>query len=837
MPTFQDGTPLVQVRQLLNSTGLRKNDFTATEDPTPNYDSRFGWEVGSRIMSGGLEWICKDATVGAAVWVPAVDESAATLAVEAKAAAEGAADDAAGAAALAETAISDAAAADARAASAQRAAGVTPADYGVMGNGADETAAIHAMLDDTTQSGATVNWGSGEYRFSRYLCPHAAPRVSWRGKGARLISNDSAPLGPSWEDDYFLNFRAAAITTEQVAETMVAGQTHLELSAGLVDQVVPGETLLSFASTRVIETDDRGQARHGYTVGVARVVNGTTVELERPVPVTMIVGDIGPVAITAVDAGSLQLTVGSLAGEDVSDMRYYVQFDTVAGNPSTARAYPGEFDPATGTFTLRRDYPAGLQAGDIITIRRRIDVTLHYSTSVDIEGVVLERAPHLDANPGDLGFRGLKIYRAYKPRVRNVKTFNFSECGIFVSYSFAPEFSDQEHHGCNRAYNVFDGTGYGVTVYQSGFGSFERISGFGCRRVLDFSGTQSVSYDNITSDIVGYGGGTAYTGDLFWPSGSMQQSVVGSHGPAKGTVYRNTRGVDVYTIISMRGSDEVVNGVYGAGRINCLVLSHLGDAASIEDLYYTDGRPDWLTNPDLNSKYTRNGKLDVAVMIRTRNINPVRPHHIHNAVIRGLHRAFIACEDGGAVGPVSVGGLIDLTIDNEIGDRNDFDFVKAIGIGTPTLNGPVWIGPVTIRNKPSAPKTLVQWFNQANFNFAQGSYIRLPGGQYIVNIPDDGVVSLPAVRGIGAARCSIYALNRDRNFALLDGLIWTGRAGDKAPVPNATNVDVLSTELTGTTGADGHLSVSLTPGTHSALFIENRFGSAQLIQIDCNLLL
>ncbi|RDD69218.1 hypothetical protein DVR11_22600 [Paracoccus versutus] len=104
---------MVQVRSLLNETGLRKNDFAATEDPTPDYDERFGWEVGSRIMSGGVEWVCKDATASAAVWVPASDESAVIIATEAKATADGAVIDA-------ETAQITATSADARATEAQQ---------------------------------------------------------------------------------------------------------------------------------------------------------------------------------------------------------------------------------------------------------------------------------------------------------------------------------------------------------------------------------------------------------------------------------------------------------------------------------------------------------------------------------------------------------------------------------------------------------------------------------------------------------------------------------------------------------------------------------------------
>lgn len=142
MPTFANGTPLVTVRGLLNDTGLRKNDYAAQEDPTPDYDERFGWEPGSRILAGGVEWICKDATAGAAVWVPASDESAVVIATEAKNTADGAVLDAATADAKAVTAYNKATAADAKATEAQAAAVAAAMDAAYFDTIAEGRAAV-----------------------------------------------------------------------------------------------------------------------------------------------------------------------------------------------------------------------------------------------------------------------------------------------------------------------------------------------------------------------------------------------------------------------------------------------------------------------------------------------------------------------------------------------------------------------------------------------------------------------------------------------------------------------------------------------------------------------
>ncbi|MDT1061191.1 SGNH/GDSL hydrolase family protein [Paracoccus sp. CPCC 101403] len=68
MPTFPDDTPLSQVRQLLNLTGLRQNGFVNQRPPINTDDLRYGWEVGSRWLYDNMEWVCLGNDESAAVW-------------------------------------------------------------------------------------------------------------------------------------------------------------------------------------------------------------------------------------------------------------------------------------------------------------------------------------------------------------------------------------------------------------------------------------------------------------------------------------------------------------------------------------------------------------------------------------------------------------------------------------------------------------------------------------------------------------------------------------------------------------------------------------------------
>lgn len=70
------GTTLRAAGEILNATGLRKNNFSATTDPGVGDDSADGYEIGSRWIntSTGVEFTCKDASAGAAVWKARLDE-------------------------------------------------------------------------------------------------------------------------------------------------------------------------------------------------------------------------------------------------------------------------------------------------------------------------------------------------------------------------------------------------------------------------------------------------------------------------------------------------------------------------------------------------------------------------------------------------------------------------------------------------------------------------------------------------------------------------------------------------------------------------------------------
>lgn len=722
-------------------------------------------------------------------------------------------------------------------------AGVTPQQYGVTGDGSPEDMArLKAMLDETSLTGIQVNFGDvgNIYRLDEWACPHIAPKIRWKFDGAKVLSTKAVPNGPNWEDDFALRIDSGTIGVAQLSETYKPGETYLTLPADLVAQIIPGACMIRLQSTRMISTDDRGQARCGFVCGVSRKVSDTVVELDFPNPSTMLVGNsFGQV--TAVNRAARQFTVASMIGTPISEARYRIQFNTVGGVPTmTQFVNPAEFDPLTGTFTLTNFFdawPAGLQVGDTLTVLRSIEAWVTYGCDVEIHGMTLERDFHGDASPGDLGFRGLVVNRALEAKISGLTTRNFSECGMQLLNPYNGDFWDQYHYNCNRAYAGSDGTGYGISVIQGSKNRFKDIIGSGCRRTLDFGGTQMMSWDNETDEIVAYGGGTSYTGERFWPNGPVLNGAVGSHGGGRGTIFKNSRGVDVYTIVNTRGAFEAVRGVYGAGKIERLVGVLRSDGFDIDGLFFSDGRPEWVPDLDFWSKFTQRGKLNDAVLYEAGRVQRAAPIAIRNARLSGIKRSLLAIQGAGEVGPVLLGGQIDIQTDNQEGDSDTFWTVRRVGSDVPTLTGVVDLRSVMVRNHPDRPKALLRHLNFDTFSLVREGHVRMPGGQVVVPIENDGVFILPVDQGFSSALVSIYPYVRDRPWQMISGRVEVGRTGNKAPLDQRWGVDILAQTLTGTTGPAGGLAVALRPDGTSGLYVQNRAGSRQIVQIDCNALM
>lgn len=704
---------------------------------------------------------------------------------------------------------------------------VFPGHFGATGSG-DETSKLAPMLSWSSSVGRTVQW-DGDYTFSEWDDTTPSPRVKWRStKPVMLSSNKTAPTSGT---DFMVRVAADTIANNRlVTATVTDGSTvvSLDSTAGMT----PGSMLIFF-STRMIETDHRGQARHGVAIPIERVISGTQVELQRPMPFTGVVGNVNGAVTAVIDATTIEVS-GLSSVTTKAAGRYQVLFTSGAATGTTV--FVVDWDPVTSrmkSHTSNSVFPGSVAIGDTFTLVRKIDVYHTYPSAVDIQGdITLNRALTINATSGDAGYQGLYVSRGNGIVIDGLKTNGFSETGIRLYHCYGHNIRNINASYSNRAYNGFDGTGYGVACEQSSFGVFENINGFACRRTLDFGGTQGASYYNETSNIRNYGGGTGYNGVAFWPNGATEQSVVGSHGAAFGTKYTNSYGIHTYGVLNCRGDNEFANGVFGCGAVDRMVNDFSGGGVVVDGIHYRSWGYEWgvLSSARIQPSNPAH-KLKQFIVITPSEIIRSKPRLFSNITGAGVTYSVLSFINGGDIqSPIFIRGM-NVIADNESGTDGVFRVVRRGGTGSNKLAS-VYLDGILL-NDPVYPKTDITWIDQGNFTtWDHGSVIRLPTGSRMIYMADDSVVALPCNPG-GTNRLSLVPYNANRAFRILDAVIWAGQTGDKAPVTNALAVDVLATALTGTTGTDGRFSISRVSNT---LYIENRFGSAQWVLLDCDTL-
>lgn len=707
-----------------------------------------------------------------------------------------------------------------------------PAAFGLVGDGTDSVAAVKRLLTRASAARVPIIWDGGEYAFDEWEDPTPSPFIDWRAiRPTTLRSTKAAPNAADYEADHFIRIGAATVAITAASASVFENGSRMSIpdTAGMK----PGD-LLILASSRTIETDHRGQARHGVCIPVLRVVDGTTVEFERPFPSTMHVGNLTATVTSKPSATSL--VVSGLSGRTPGEVRYGMRVTSGAANGSTARIVG--FDPATNTITSHASnsvFPAAIAVGDTIEIVREISVTRVEKSHVRITGpLTLDRAPHLDAVAPAYGFRGMFINRCVRPVIDGLVTRNFSETGLRLAWCYEATVSNVDHHGCNRSYDGSDGTGYGLAVHQSSWGTFETIRGFGCRRTLDMGGTQGVSYYNVTKGVEGYGSGTTYTGARFWPAGEIQNSVVGSHGAAVGNRYIDSVGVAMHGILNCRGDREIARGVYGAGMMDRMINAFTGDGLDVDGVYYRAPGFDWAIPRASRVQPSPQDYLRSVARVAAYSILPGRAHSIRGMDIQGCREAVLVVEPTGSIGPITLSGTV--FMENETGPADTFIAVDKQGTGSVTLTGPVDLRDLQLRNNPASLIATPRHVEMSEWVWGPEAFILLPGGQAVTQIENNAIARLPVTSNQGAAMVNIIAFTRDRTWCLLNAMIWQGRTGDKSPVTNSSGIDVSDQLLTGTTGTAGRITVSLNPsaGLRSALYVENRTGSAQFFQVKCD---
>ncbi len=464
-------------------------------------------------------------------------------------------------------------------------------DFGAKGDGVtDDTVALTNAITECAKAGIKLTWPAGTYLATRFKVSGDNYVYNWAAEGKVILkSTATTPLGPNWIDDYFIRLEGGTASLINYSTTINPGDTTVVISAGYTLDV---DDVLMIQGNRLIQTDNRGQACEGE-MHLVKSFNTTTRAAELTGTAYFFYSATADytTAVTAAASGA-EFTLGS---DTVLNAQYnQVKITGVTGANAGVSRYITHWNNTTKTAKfeyLQGPFPSTPAVGDTFRVTRRADLYKRKPCYGQITGEFrLERPVTYNATAGNLGFRGLVIDGAVGMTIENISVSGFSETGIFLESCYRTSVLNPYVEYANRGFNIFDGTGYGVEVYNCSHCNVENLEAFACRRGIDVSGTQMVSLYNTIINPCVLGGGIAYDGVKFFPGGATRNSCCGGHGPSYETTFTGGNSTNLYYASVIRGLNEVYDGMVSRGFSGPAphFIQYSGGGFTIQNCSYID---------------------------------------------------------------------------------------------------------------------------------------------------------------------------------------------------------------------------------------------------------
>ncbi|MEL7465995.1 MAG: hypothetical protein AAFN79_18130 [Pseudomonadota bacterium] len=706
----------------------------------------------------------------------------------------------------------------------------TPAHWGAA-QAVDETERLNDMIRWAAAAGRPVRWPSGgEYRFKTLSIGgkgSGGGAVDWSVEGAGecvLRSIKKQVDKRSYAADYAVRFSHDWRGYRALAADLDVGADEVVLNDAS-PRVRPGD-LLHFRSTRMIQTDNRGQAVEGFATRAREVFANGRVALADPAPVAL--------KAAARRAGRIRDVVGErewiLPDAFDGPERDMLLKVTLTSGPAKGEArFVTEWDRAVRRARFggsQRPWPPGVRAGTGFEIEWTTRVGVSTPIHVHLSGgLKIARAPTFDAKPGDLGFRGLVIEGAASPTIRIAGVEDFAETALTLTGCHEPLVEGGRYAGANRAYDVFNGTGYGLAVNECWRPVIRNVTTARCRRGIDLGGFRYQSWYGRVVGCRASGGGRAYDGERFFPFGPTQNGGFGTHGAGFRTEYANCEASDVEFGFNCRARGERLLNCRQFGAGESCILVHYGGGLSVDGFEYKDGETE-IGEADAHYQIGPARTPRTFMEIRTPVALETLPISLTDISCTGLRQSVIELAWKGAPPPpLTVGDV--RVIARPAPDR-PFLFIDAQG--TKPIAGYVDLGGNRISLDGDDPLDAAYFAFGLDLDLPSGQTVRLPGPQtHLVSLAEDGVGRVP----VGAARVARVSLF-DRDEA---GVFWAeglllnaGSAALRGARPEDLRAVALSDRRpTGRSGAPGAITLAFKPeGGGGYLYLENRTGAPRL---------
>ncbi|MFT4020754.1 MAG: hypothetical protein QM666_04460, partial [Acinetobacter sp.] len=624
--------------------------------------------------------------------------------------------------------------------------------------------------------------------------------------------------------DPVFKFSGVVLSSTQLTTDISADTSTATLPDSVVSSITVNRDLLRYRSSRTIPA---AKQRYGFVAKPTRKVSTTIIDHEavNPCYFETTTDSSTTYTVTAVDSSAYTITCESLIGTSGESIKYRMQFVTLGGADASAVSpfYPAYYDADTGTWYFDSDYyPTDVTANDTFYIYKYAEVDVVQPCYVDIRGVTFEKDLNFAATNGAHGFTGLYIYLADSPYIENVGVKGFEAAGMLFEHCYKPFVYRIDASYANRAYNGYDGHGYGVNFSGCFAGRAYHITGFANRREFDCGGSQVTSFYTDTYDIVGAGGGLCYNGtESFYPLGSFQSTVNGSHENAFFSTYRETRGIDKYGVINTRGMFETVDGLHVTGLVNNLANCFIGTVPKFNNITYSNESG---KTTAINGAASIKGSLSAGIQVHDSYLAHEYPIEINNVNVTGIIAGLLSIVNGQSVSDISITSAVCRTYQGDT--TNPFYLIRASGTGTPTINGQLRTSGIQIYADPNATSQGQHIIQTSYFDIGTEFIHVQESRTFVFELKDDSAISFDLPTNKNQLAIDIWPAQTNRQIYANGVLIGLGLGRQYSSIGSSGYIEYGTTALTGTTGTDAVCTVSaLTESGRARIYFENRLGS------------
>ncbi|MEN0581153.1 hypothetical protein AAIG39_19380 [Phytobacter palmae] len=677
-------------------------------------------------------------------------------------------------------------------------------------------------------------FGQGTYNYTAIEIKSSTKTQSvteWIAIGkVNLVSTKTHPNANNYDADYAI--RVSGVFLKKVKLVIDVSRNADAVILSDTTGIEVGD-LVCLQTSRLIQTDNRGQAREGQVCKVHSINHD-----KRLVRLFNTLRYAAPASAkqTGVVVGATSGASFTVSGVNLTRANANVRITFTSGANSGKSRYISGFSGNTLKIGGRQSaFPNTPMVGDSFIMEWATMVTIAKPITFRMSGeFVISRALTSNAIAGATGFRGLDVIFSVDTLIEGATINGFSDTCLRIRGSYQPTLRNITATDANRGYNVFDGTGYGISINQCFGATVDNAKTYRCRRGIDIIGTQMISWETQIINCTASGGGVDYQGNAFWPVGTTQNSGIGSHGAGYSSSYTNCLVVDCWLPYAFRGLRETLKDCRVNGNVaRCCARLTYGGALTIDGLIYDDTFSEIGVNyadsynedpkPDLRAI----GLLELFCGIDDGYIRSL-PVTIKNCIGKKVTLGCIIASGKGddlTLENLILGGNV-VYVSSENTRNNEFSFIRCED--RKILKNISDLGGNRFYLDGGSENQFSMYDLFSSQIIPAGKYVRLGENKLFATLDDDQALRIPISTKTKTAIVSVIDHDHNSKYKAIGMILGAASATDSAPnsKENKQNIELSLIPLTGTTGTKGKFTISFLPTDGAGyLYLENRIGS------------